>query len=343
MVQVGRVRHADDLRHLAARAELRHGLGPERAVAAAHEHVRHEAGPPELGDAVLRGLRLLLAADLRDERHVHDPHAPRAEVRAHRPQRLQEELRLDVADRPAELDEAHLGRLPRFGAGRARRARRRLNHLAHEGRAVGHVLHGAAQVVPPALAAEELPEDPAGRDAARAGQPQPHEALVATQVEVHLAAVVQHEDLAVLLRAHRPRVDVEVRVDLHGRHAHAALAQKRAQGRDDGALAKPAHDPAGHDDVLHPAVSWSLFFFSFPSSPFPLYLQVKIGHTQHPRYVHIPGPPDLSGQNGSRHLLLRTEHRARFPCDIFSLLHGHFFLCCCITTTKLTHTPSPKI
>ena len=40
------------------------------------------------------------------------------------------------------------------------------------------------------------------------------EALVVTEVQVGLAAVVGDEDLAVLEGAHRPRIDVDVRVEL---------------------------------------------------------------------------------------------------------------------------------
>ena len=41
------------------------------------------------------------------------------------------------------------------------------------------------------------------------------EALVVAEVEVGLGAVVGHEDLAVLVRAHRAGIHVDVRVELH--------------------------------------------------------------------------------------------------------------------------------
>ena len=40
------------------------------------------------------------------------------------------------------------------------------------------------------------------------------EALVVAEVEIGLGAVVGDEDLAVLVRVHRPGVDVDVRVEL---------------------------------------------------------------------------------------------------------------------------------
>jgi len=48
------------------------------------------------------------------------------------------------------------------------------------------------------------------------------EAFVVTEVEIRLAAVVEHEHLAVLEGGHRARVDVDVRVDLNARHAPAS-------------------------------------------------------------------------------------------------------------------------
>ena len=54
------------------------------------------------------------------------------------------------------------------------------------------------------------------------------EALVVAEVEVGLGAVVGDEDLAVLERAHRARVDVDVRVELQERDLEAAVLEQRA-------------------------------------------------------------------------------------------------------------------
>ncbi len=51
--------------------------------------------------------------------------------------------------------------------------------------------------------------------------------LVVTDVEVGLGPVVGHEDLAVLERVHRPRIDVQVGVELLHGHLQAARAQQR--------------------------------------------------------------------------------------------------------------------
>jgi hypothetical protein len=75
-------------------------------------------------------------------------------------------------------------------------------------------LDGGAEVV-----AAPLPADDAVVDAARREVRGPRgvlvgEALVVTEVEVGLGAVLGDEDLAMLEGAHRPRVDVDVGIEL---------------------------------------------------------------------------------------------------------------------------------
>ena len=60
-----------------------------------------------------------------------------------------------------------------------------------------------------------------------ARHPRGGEALVVAEVEVGLGAVVGDEDLAVLVRAHRARIDVDVRVELHVRDPQAARLEQR--------------------------------------------------------------------------------------------------------------------
>ena len=75
-------------------------------------------------------------------------------------------------------------------------------------------LDRAAEVVPAALLGDDRGVDAAGRDVGALGQVLVDEPLVVAQVEVGLGAVVGDEHLAVLVRRHRPRVDVDVGVEL---------------------------------------------------------------------------------------------------------------------------------
>ena len=57
-----------------------------------------------------------------------------------------------------------------------------------------------------------------------------HEALVVAEVQVGFGAVVRDEHLAVLERAHRARIHVDVRVELDHRHLEATGLEDGAQG-----------------------------------------------------------------------------------------------------------------
>ena len=55
------------------------------------------------------------------------------------------------------------------------------------------------------------------------------EALVVSDVEVGLGAVLGHEHLAVLKRAHRPGIDVQIGIELLCLHAQPACLQQPAE------------------------------------------------------------------------------------------------------------------
>ena len=82
------------------------------------------------------------------------------------------------------------------------------------------------------------------RLAGAAGEP-----LVVAEVEVGLGAVVGDEHLAVLVRAHRARIDVEIGVELAQPHAVAARLEQRAERRRGDAFAEGGDHAAGDEDV----------------------------------------------------------------------------------------------
>ena len=75
-------------------------------------------------------------------------------------------------------------------------------------------LHGLAQELAPPLLVDDRQIDLAGGVVRVAGQRAVGEALVMAQVEVGFAAVVEHVDFAVLVGAHRARIDVDIRIEL---------------------------------------------------------------------------------------------------------------------------------
>ena len=80
---------------------------------------------------------------------------------------------------------------------------------------VGNVrnhLHGFAQIIAAPLFGENRFVDSAGRPVIVAGKPRVREALVVPQVEVRLRAVFGYKHFAVLKRAHRARIHVQIRI-----------------------------------------------------------------------------------------------------------------------------------
>ena len=168
-----------------------------------------------------------------------------ADVVAYLAGRLQERLRLDVADRAADLgdDDVHeLAVLARLG-------HRRMRALISFGD-VRDDLDGVAEVLAAALLGDDLGVDLAGGDVGAARQVDVEEPLVVADVEVGLGAVVGDEHLAVLERVHRARVDVEVGVELLHRHVQPARLQQRAETAGGQALAEGGGDSAGDEQML---------------------------------------------------------------------------------------------
>ncbi len=149
-----------------------------------------------------------------------DEHAaPAADVDRELADRLQERQRLDVAHRAADLGD-HEVDIARLG--------HQLDPLLDLVGDVRHDLHGGAEVVAAALAPDHGVVDAAGGDVRGAVGVRVGEPLVVTEVEVGLGAVLGDEHLAVLVRRHRPRVDVDVRIELLQLDAQPARDQQPA-------------------------------------------------------------------------------------------------------------------
>ena len=110
-------------------------------------------------------------------------------------------------------------------------------------------LHGRAEELALPLLAQHRVPDRARRVARVPGEVLVDEPLVVTEVEVGLGAVLGDEHLAVLERAHRAGVDVQVRVELLRPDAKAPRLQQAAERCGDDALAECRDDPARDEDV----------------------------------------------------------------------------------------------
>ena len=84
------------------------------------------------------------------------------------------------------------------------------------------------------------------------------EALVVAEIEIGLGAVVGDEDFAVLIRAHRARIDVEIGIELAEADPVSARLQQRAESGGGDALPKGRDHAAGNEHVAR---------HNFPSQP----------------------------------------------------------------------------
>ncbi len=142
------------------------------------------------------------------------------QVVAELPDRLEERQALDVADRAADFAKHEI---ESFVAVEDERFDR-----------VGDVrddLHRRAEVVAAPLLRDDVLVDAAGGDVVHLVRRPAGEPLVVAEVEIGLRAVVGDEHLAVLVGAHRPRIDVQIRVELPQPHFVAARLKKRAERR----------------------------------------------------------------------------------------------------------------
>ena len=210
--------------------------------AATDDEIGLDAPTAQLGDGVLGGLRLLFAgrADERHERDVDVAHVVAPGLVAELPHRLEERQDLDVPDGSADFGDHDVDVVGRQAADPA------LDLVGD----VGDDLDGLAEVVASALGGEDGLVDRACRGVGVAGQVLVDEALVVAEIEVGLAAVVGDEDLAVLERVHRARIDVDVRIELLERDAQTAQLEQATERGGREALAEGAGHPARHEDVL---------------------------------------------------------------------------------------------
>jgi hypothetical protein len=111
-------------------------------------------------------------------------------------------------------------------------------------------LHGLAEELAAAFLIDDRQVDLAGGVVRIARQRRIREPLVVPQIEVGLAAVVEHVDFAMLVGAHRPRVDVDVRIELLHPHLQAATLEQHADRGAGEPFAQRADDAAGNENVL---------------------------------------------------------------------------------------------
>ena len=94
---------------------------------------------------------------------------------------------------------------------------------------MGDHLHRLAQIVSAAFLVDDALVDAARGDAVGAGGGEVEEALIVPEIEIRLRAVVGDEHLAVLVGAHRARVDVDVGIKFLDRDLQATVLEQTTE------------------------------------------------------------------------------------------------------------------
>src|SRR5207249_6066672 len=175
-----------------------------------------------------------------DQREVHEHGIFASHVISQLTDRLQERQTFDVADRSADLDDGHIHVL--------RNAADRTLDLVRD---VGNHLDGFAEEFSLAFFFDHgLVNLPCGRVVV-SRQAHIGEALVVSQVEVRLCAVVGDVDLSMLKRAHGSGVDIDIRIQFEEVDLESAGLQQAAYGSAGKPLAEGGQNSACDKYVLH--------------------------------------------------------------------------------------------
>jgi hypothetical protein len=212
----------------------------DRPVGAAQQDVGLDAQAQQLLHRVLRRLGLELAGrrDVRHQREMHEQRALAAELVAELADRFEEGQAFDVAYRAADLAQHEILVAVEIGGDEF------LDRIGD----VRDDLDGGAEILAAALAADHRRIDAPGGDAVAAPRGDAGVALVMAEIEIGLGAVIGDVDLAVLIGAHRPGIDVEIGVELAQPHLESARLQQRAERRCRKTFAKGGDHAAGDED-----------------------------------------------------------------------------------------------
>ena len=114
-------------------------------------------------------------------------------------------------------------------------------------------LHGLAQIIPAPLFSQNGFVDAAGGPVVIARKFRVSEALVVPEIEIGLRAIISDEHFAVLIRAHRARINVQVGIALLEGNCEAAAFKQAAHGGCCDTFSKRRNHAARYKDILRAA------------------------------------------------------------------------------------------
>src|SRR5579872_3942555 len=189
---------------------------------------------------MLGGFRFELArrGDPRHERQMDEERAFAPELVAELADGFEEGQALDIADRAADFAEDEILIIVELG----------LDELFDGIGDMRDDLDGRPEIFATPFAADHGGIDASGRDAVAAPGGNAGIAFVMTEIEIGLGTIIGDEDLAMLIGAHRPRIDIEVGIELAQPHLEAARLEERPERRRRKSFAERGDHAAGDED-----------------------------------------------------------------------------------------------
>ena len=110
-------------------------------------------------------------------------------------------------------------------------------------------LHGTAEIITAALFGDNVLVDAASGDVVAFGRGASREALVMTQIEVGLGTIIGDEAFAVLIGAHRARINVQIGVEFAKANRVTSGLKESTQSRRRKPFAQRGHHATGDENV----------------------------------------------------------------------------------------------
>ncbi len=206
--------------------------------------MRHDADFAQLGDGLLRRLGLQFAGGL-DVRHISDVQKNCivvADLQRELADRFEKRQALDIAGRAADFGDDDVG-FGFFGED--------VDAVFDFVGDVRNDLHGLAEIFAFALVVQDGLINLTAREIVQSRELDVREPLIMAEVEVGLCAVIEHINLAVLIRRHRARIHIQIRVELLQRDLEAAIFEQRAERGRGQTFAERTHHAAGYEYEFH--------------------------------------------------------------------------------------------
>ncbi|SCH06300.1 Uncharacterised protein [uncultured Clostridium sp.] len=223
----------------------------QRMFAPADDNIRPDPHTLQILHRSLGRLGLQLAGrlNIRNQGHMNQNRVLMAHIVLELTDRLQKRLTLNIADGAAHLNDGNMGLILIEIA-----VKTALNFVGN----MGDNLHRASAVIAAALLVQNRPVDFTGSNVGIFRQRFIDKALIVTEIQVGLSAVVRHEHLAVLNGIHRTGVDIDIGVKLLHGHLVAPGFQKTAQRSGSNTLTETRDHSAGDKDVFNRHVRYLL-------------------------------------------------------------------------------------